>query len=368
MPDAVGQVFPGYEPQNYNREFAGPVRVRHALANSLNVPAVLALHTAGARKAYNLLTEWGLRTRDKLEDLGAGFVLGNRKIRLLDLATAYAGLARGGLAAPPSLTNALASPPRRLASAQATSIIADILADDRARSASFGRRSALYLPAHRAAVKTGTSSSHRDAWTVGFDRDHTVAVWVGNLNGRVMTGSLTIDSAAPAWRRMMLYLADRRGSLPLPEPDLDAVAIDSLAGLLPCAGTKATVRELFLPGTEPKKTAEDFYTAEGAPQLPERYALWCASEHNHLGAVPRPTPDAAPRILQPRDGSRFVLDPDLPAAQQHIALLADSEGIVWEANGSRLASAFFPLRAGTWEITARAESGAISKATITVEP
>ncbi len=367
-PDAVGRVFPGYEPQNYNRRFAGPVRVRYALANSLNVPAVLTLHTAGARKAYSLLTDWGLRTRDKLEDLGAGFVLGNRKVRLLDLAAAYAGLARGGLAAPPSLTNAIATPPRRLASTRATGIIADILADDRARSASFGRRSALDLPGHRAAVKTGTSSSHRDAWTVGFDRDHTVAVWVGNLNGRVMTGSLTIDSAAPAWRRMMLYLADRRESLPLPQSGLDAVTIDSLAGLIPCTDTKATVRELFLPGTEPEKNAEDFYTADGTPQLPEPYALWCASEHNHLGAIPQPTPDAAPRILQPRDGSRFVLDPDLPLAQQHIALLADSDSVVWEANGSRLDSAFFPLKAGTWEITARAESGAISRATITIEP
>ena len=365
--DAVSRVFPGYEPDNYNRKFSGPVRMRMALGNSLNVPAVLALHKVGPRPAFETLTRWGLQTEKKLEDLGAGFVLGNRKIRLLDLASAYAGLARSGLALPPVFLTREAPAPQRVASESAVDIITDILADDRARAASFGYNSALQIKDHRTAVKTGTSSSHRDAWTVGFDRDYTVAVWVGNLNGQTMNGLSTIDCATPAWQRMMKHLASQHGSRPLKKSTWPRTTIDSLSGLLPVKQSQSLTRELFLSGTEPRESASMFYSPEGNIKLPAEYALWCASKFNHLSASTTNTPDNVPLIINPKNGATFVIDHHLPLEQQAIALKTDvAAGIVWKANGQRLASPFLNLRPGTWHITAHALNGTTSKSTIHV--
>jgi penicillin-binding protein 1C len=365
-PDAVPRVFPGYEPQNYNRKFAGPVRIREALGNSLNIPAVLTLHRAGPRSAFESLTRWGLHTHEELDGLGAGFVLGNRKVRLLDLACAYAGLARSGLALPPTFLADEPALPHRMASAGAVEIISDILADDHARSASFGHHSVLHINDHRSAVKTGTSSSHRDAWTVGFDHDYTVAIWVGNLNGRTMNGSTTIDSAAPAWRRMMTYLAVNRDARPLPESTLPRIPVDSLTGMLPGTQTRSRISEIFLAGTKPIKSSDMFYDSTGSITLPEEYALWCSSKFNHLSAVTLGRMDGGPRILTPQDGATFVVDHDLPNDQQKIALRSDSGGVVWRANGRRLVSPFLVLAPGKWTITAHAVNGATSASTIRV--
>ena len=366
-PDAVPRVFPGYEPQNYNRKFAGPVRIREALGNSLNIPAVLTLHRAGPRSAFETLTRWGLRTHEELDELGAGFVLGNRKVRLLDLACAYAGLARSGLALPPTVLADEPELPHRMASAGAVEIISDILADDRARSASFGHHSVLHINDHRSAVKTGTSSSHRDAWTVGFDHDYTVAVWVGNLNGRTMNGSTTIDSAAPAWRRMMTYLAVNRDARPLPESTLPRIPVDSLTGMLPGTQTRSRISEIFLTGTKPTKSSDMFYDSTGSITLPEDYSLWCSSKFNHLSAITRRNPGTGPRILSPQEGATFIVDHDLHLDQQHIPLRSDTEEITWKANGHRLSSPFLALSPGTWKITAHAADGNTSSATIRIQ-
>ena len=364
--DAVPRVFPGYEPQNFNRKFTGPVRTREALGNSLNVPAVLVLHRVGSRSAFETLTRWGLHTTERLEGLGAGFVLGNRKVRLLDLATAYAGLARSGTALPPVFLTNEPTPPYRMASAAAVEIISDILADDRARAASFGHNSALHIRGHRTAVKTGTSSSHRDAWTVGFDQDYTVAVWVGNLNGRAMNGLYTIDCATPAWRRMMVHLSTNRSSRPLPGPTLPRIPVDTLSGSLPVEQSRSRTPELFLPGTGPEKSSGLFYGPKGNITLPREYALWCSSKFNHLSAVTPGRPNGDPRILTPQDGATFVVDHDLPPDQQKIPLRSDSGEVVWKANGHRLFSPFLFLAPGTWKITAHAVNGKTSSSTIRV--
>ena len=97
-PDAIRDTYADYDPQDYNRRYLGPVRVREALACSLNVPAVVTLGKVGARSTFFDLQRWGFRFPRGLDEYGAGFILGNAEVRLLDLAAAYAGLARGGLA------------------------------------------------------------------------------------------------------------------------------------------------------------------------------------------------------------------------------------------------------------------------------
>src|SRR4029077_1225523 len=93
-PDAIRNEYADYDPQNYSRHYFGPVRLREALGCSLNVPAVFVLSQLGARSTFYQLQKWGFNFPHGLDDYGAGFVLGNAETRLVNLAAAYAGLAR----------------------------------------------------------------------------------------------------------------------------------------------------------------------------------------------------------------------------------------------------------------------------------
>ena len=350
--EAVPEIFVGYDPNNYSRRFHGPVRLREALANSYNVPAVLALEAIGPRRAFQFLSPWRLNPPgQRIEENGAGFVLGNLLVRPVDLAAAYAALARGGVYEAPHFLENDREPTQRLASYDATMILTNILSDNKAREAAFGRRSPLYLPNHRCAVKTGTSSSYRDSWTAGFDRDHTVVVWFGNYNGRSMMNLRTVQTAAPVWNRMMRHLATNYGSRSLEELTLAGTEICALTGLQPCEHSPATVSEYFLPGTEPTESADKYFQPDGSITLPDEYAKWCLSEFNHLGASVREHPEKL-EILSPRDNTTYHVDRTLPAAQQTLVLQADKDAS-WQINGQPVSNPW-PLQRGEWLIEARA--------------
>ncbi len=284
-PDAISGAYADYDPQNYNSRFYGPVRVREALGNSLNVPAVATLSRLGARKTFDKLRRWGLDFPGTFDSYGAGFILGNASVRLLDLTSAYASLARGGDAWPARLTPRDAIESSNPASPESCTIITDILCDNDARRLSFGLASPLHLD-KRVAVKTGTSSGFRDGWCIGFDGTHTVGVWAGNLDGQPMNEALAIRSAAPLWNAVMRQLLTASGDKSLPEPaetgNLRKLQVAAETGLLPRPGEK-TVTEWFLAGTQPRENAASFYS-EGVLQLPAEYATWCASPENRLGA------------------------------------------------------------------------------------
>ncbi len=307
-PDAIRDAYADYDPQDFTRRCLGPVRVREALACSLNVPAVVTLSRLGARPAFFSLQKWGFNFGRSFDDYGAGFILGNAEIRLVDLAAAYAGLARGGLALPARFIESRLAPVTRMASPEATAIITDILCDNDARSRAFGPASPLALK-QRVAAKTGTSSGFRDAWTVGFDKEHTVAVWAGNFDGHPLGGLLAIRAAAPLWAATMNLLL--RNDHPLPPPPATLVRRDvcALTGLLPCPKSPATIPELFLPGTEPRDDASSYFSATGTLLLPPEYAAWCATPDNTIGAQVRPEP----RILTPTTGTHYIIDNILPA-------------------------------------------------------
>jgi penicillin-binding protein 1C len=136
--------------------------------------------------------------RDRLHDLGyAGITrsgdyygyslaLGSAEVTLWQQAQAYRALARGGLWSPLTLIPGR-DPPRssRLLPADATFVVSDILGDPAARAVTFGLDSHLDT-AVWTAVKTGTSEDMRDNWCIGFSRQFTVAVWVGNFEGDSM--------------------------------------------------------------------------------------------------------------------------------------------------------------------------------------
>jgi penicillin-binding protein 1C len=351
-PDAISEEYRDYDPQNYSKRHLGPVRVREALGSSLNVPAVFALSRNGARQTFEYLRTWGLNFPGSFDSYGAGFILGNAPVRLLELAGAYATLARGGIFWAPKLTRKDPVESRRLASVEACAIIADILCDNTARMASFGASSPLNLP-ERTAVKTGTSSGFRDGWCVGFNADHTVAVWAGNLDGRPMRELLAVRSAAPLWAAIMrsLYAVGDRPWPQLKEsPSLHAADVAAETGLLP-RPDEPVVREWFLPGTEPIEHASALYV-DGVLRLPPEYHAWSAGPGNALGAAAEKD---SLKILFPKDGSTFSFNPAMSEAQQMLPLQSSLPQCEWFLNGEKILRPLIPLERGRWTVTARAQ-------------
>lgn len=349
-PDAITVEYRDYDPQNYSGRYFGPVRMRDALGNSLNVPAVVVLSQMGARESFLRLQGWGLSFPGGFDDYGAGFILGNASVSLLDLAGAYASLARGGIAWKPRLTPSEAISSRQVVSPEACEIVTDMLADNNARLLSFGNNSPLHL-AERTAVKTGTSSGFRDGWCVGYNAGHTVAVWAGNLDGQPMGEVLAVKSTAPLWASIMKYLygqGDQPLSVPEESPSLRKVRIAAETGLLPREGER-TLEEWFLPGTEPTLSAESFYE-DNKLVLPEEYAAWCASGHNRLGARVKPT---GLNILYPRDGAVFSLNSRLSADRQRIVPQSSDPDCLWFLNDRQIEPDGIPLSTGSWKLEAR---------------
>ena len=354
--EAIRGTYADYDPQNYNHRFLGPVRVREALANSLNVPAVVTLARVGARNMFASLGGWGFRFPKTFDDYGAGFILGNAEVTLLDLASAYASLARRGEQWRAPLIIGEPVEPSTSASAAACDIITDILCDNNARRVSFGDSSPLNVGI-RVAVKTGTSSGFRDGWCVGFTQNHTVAVWAGNPDGSPMDSALAVRSAAPIWNaaiRLLLARGDQPLPAPTPSETLVALDVSRATGLVPQPG-EPSLTEWFLPGTVPTvSSATRFQPAPSrALLLPAEYAAWCGSPQNRLGAVAE---NDSFKILFPKNGAVFVFNPDLPPDQQVLIFSSSEPACDWFANGQKLDSARLALRPGTWTLTARSGS------------
>ena len=328
-------------PQNYNRAYMGPVSVRQALACSQNIPAMRVLDTfGGPSRLLKLLENLGIRgIQGDAAHYGLGLAIGNAEVTLRDLAGAYACLARGGSFLPLKLEQGASVPERPVLPAEACFMAADILADREARMAAFHDRELMNLP-FRYACKTGTSSDFRDNWCVGFTREITVGVWVGNFDASPMKQVGGMDGAAPIFAGVM-RLAHRNlaPSFPGPPPGMVRIRIDSRTGKraegldLP----QAHVREEWAsPETMPQPASPADYDAVGRAYLDSRYTEWFTSPSCTVGntfcLLPRAWSGEAPRILVPADGSRLALDPELPGGGRRLKLRSNlPAGAVWSS-------------------------------------
>jgi penicillin-binding protein 1C len=275
-----------YVPKDYDHEFKGPVSVRTALAGSLNVPAVRALLVDGVEEFRDRLWDMGYRGLTQDGDYyGYSLALGSAEVTLLQQAAAYRALAEGGRYRPLRLrADDPREPPRPVADAASSWIVADMMADADARAVTFGLDSALRLP-FWAAAKTGTSKGMRDNWCVGFTDRFTVAVWIGNAEGDSMTRVSGTSGAAPIWREVMLALhAAAPGRAAPPPAGVASRAITFAEGIEPAR------TEYFLRGTEQPLVAQATAAAR------------------------------RPRITSPVPGTIYALDPDIPMSNQLIRL------------------------------------------------
>ncbi|MGX5737037.1 penicillin-binding protein 1C [Bosea thiooxidans] len=212
-----------YIPENFDMTFQGMVSARKALQLSLNVPAVDLLAALGPQRFVSRLRDAGVGLAMPKEGGAPGLAvgLGGLGITLQDLTRAYVGLARGGEMLPLHFRegSTQAEPAPRLVDPVAAWYVADTL---------LGAPPPLNAVPGRIAYKTGTSYGYRDAWAIGFDRKHTIGVWVGRADNGAVPGLVGRAVAAP-----ILFDAFARLGIdprPFPQP---ADAIVSSTGHLP---------------------------------------------------------------------------------------------------------------------------------------
>ncbi len=340
-----------YSPVDYDEKFQGPVRVRIALANSLNIPAVKLLERVTVPVFLNRLRQLGFSHLTQPADhYGLGLTLGSGEVSLWELAQAYLTLARHGHPIPLNPTLSPTLPPPHsptLPNSPSWFLVTDMLSDRHARASSFGVDSVLNLP-FPAAVKTGTSSDFRDTWTVGYTRDYTVATWVGNFNGDRMRKVSGVTGAAPLWSRIMLHLHEQQEPAAFPPPPgLVQRPICATTGLIPQPDCPSVVQEYFYP--------EDLLAYEQGQAV---------GGVNVAGAEgDRPLTTTAIQIQFPRNNDAFVIDPANPNQRLQFQLSrTPATAVEWVLNGQTLqtgstATLSWPVRPGEWTLKVQAVEG-----------
>ena len=374
----VPTYYGGYHPENFDHACQGLVSADKAMAWSLNIPAIELLQETGLTRAVNFMRSAGLATLDKSAgEYGLSLALGTCGVTLLDLAGAYAMLARGGDVVAPKLliegtrisrpdkprpmndaitlrSASTGSSRRRLLSPQAAGFALRALADPTLRPP---EEVALSLKEMEGiAWKTGTSSGFRDAWTIACTRTHTTAVWLGNFDGRPSPGVTGARAAAPVALSMAMWLQrhrEARDRLWPPLPDgttrITVCALTGAPASLDCPTTRTALAipdtprfpvpcrvhqrmsidtasgEVLCPRCAEGRTArEDVFAV-----WPARVSQWFRDHQMEENAPPRHFAGCAtrsglvaPRIVSPSNGDAFLVQPGRPPEAQKIALRA----------------------------------------------
>jgi penicillin-binding protein 1C len=376
-----------YHPRNYDRRYHGPVRARDALASSYNIPAVELAQRLGAGGLLQTLHLAGFASLHESADYyGLGLALGNGDVSLLELANGYRALSNRGVWQPVTVfmrgrRGTSTGESHRVMTAIAATLVLDILADPVARAPGFGIESALEFP-FPAAVKTGTSRHFTDNWAVATTAAFTVAVWVGNFNGRPMDGVSGVTGAGPLLHRVVMHTAARYEPGALPSPaSAGAVPAEvcQLSGLLAMDGCPS-LTEWFAPGTAP--TARDDWHQGGRVRLPAQFAEWrsqggdamlAAGGDSSRATSPALAHDAGSRrfrISSPHDGDRYQLPAGVDARYATIALRAegaDASAVRWFIDGEATNARRMPLIAGTHVVRATTSTAVSDEVHVTIE-
>ena len=205
---------PCYAPNNYNNKYVGPISMRNAMAQSLNIPAVKTLYLAGLHDTLKFTADMGLTTLNDPDRYGLTLVLGGGEVKLLDMTYAYGVFANGGTRANPrsilkieDSKGFIIDEPKlitsRVLDENIAYMISDVLSDNVARTPLWGPNSLINFPNRDVAAKSGSTNNLRDAWIMGYTPNLAVGSWVGNNDNSPMGGGLSGLITTPMWREFM---------------------------------------------------------------------------------------------------------------------------------------------------------------------
>jgi 1A family penicillin-binding protein len=273
---------PKYVPTDFDLKYRGPVTVRTAIANSLNIPAVKTLQFIGVYGDTGLIAmakRLGITSLTR-DDYGLSLTLGGGEVSLLEMTGGYAVIANGGIKIPPVAILKIVDfkgsvvyqyqPPagQQVLRPEHTFLMSSILSDNQARVPTYGTNSVLNLP-FQVAVKTGTSNDSRDNWTLGYTPDLAVGVWVGNADYTPMLNTTGVTGAGPIWAQFMTYgINNLTGGNPTPFS-------------MPSGIVQRTI--CTASGTQPSKwcpSQRQEYFAVDQPPLPPEDDLWLEVQYD----------------------------------------------------------------------------------------
>ncbi len=292
-----------YEPHNYNGQEYGPVKIRQALAGSLNIPAVKAIYLAGINNVIDLTEKLGYTTLYPRNRFGLSLVLGGGEIKLLEHVNAYSAFARDGEISPivsilkiedknGKIIEEYKPEKRKVLDSQIVRLINSILTDNSARAFIFGGKNYLNLGERPVGAKTGTTNDYHDAWTMGYTPSLVAGVWVGNSNNDKMKGAADGSVlAAPIWHDFMARVLGDTPIETFKEPDDYQTNKPILNGEIPNQTILVDISTGLLADSS---TPSELIGEKIVPAL--HSILFYVDKDNPLGSVPR-KPENDPQFL-----------------------------------------------------------------------
>lgn len=237
-PDSSSSESPCYAPNNYNHKFIGPISLRNALAQSLNIPAVKVLYLAGLKDSLKLASDMGLTTLDPNDSgkYGLTLVLGGGEVKLIDMTYAYSVFANEGVKAEPrsilriedgrgNIIEENKVVTKKVLDRNTTLMISDVLSDNVARTPLWGANSLVNFPSRSVASKTGSTNDSRDAWLMGYAPNIAVGTWVGNNDNSSMGPGLSGLIVTPMWREFMDIALKKLPEESFTQPTINRVGV-----------------------------------------------------------------------------------------------------------------------------------------------
>ena len=247
-----------YIPRNYDNKFRGPMSLKNALAQSINIPAVKILYLAGVNETINLAQDMGITTLKDRQRYGLSLALGGGEVKLIDETVAYGVFATEGVKYPISIILKIEDAngdilekyrenPTRVLDEQTSRQINNILSDNSARAPMFGNHSNLYLPGIPAAVKTGTTQDYADGWTVGYTPSLVTGVWAGNndFTEKMKIGAAGASVAAPIWNKFMVEAYKLKSNEPNEEKNNEFILPKNTENFTPPEATTTTTKPIL---------------------------------------------------------------------------------------------------------------------------
>lgn len=318
---------PQYCPKNYDGSFKGPVTIRSALGNSLNIPAVKGLRIIGVEEFMKQATRMGITTWTDPSRYGLSLTLGGGEVRMIDLVQTFSVVANMGVKTPltpilkienykgelleeidieqrkkdlATLTEYDAEESlgelERVLDKGPSYMTADIMQDNNARVQAFGSRSELVIPGKQVSVKTGTTNDLKDNWTVGFTPEYLVMTWVGNNDSTPMNRNIVsgVTGAAPIFNDLMSFILQDKEYDWYEKPEDVLLTAVCPSGVPPAKNGKpcsATATDLYWEGSKPTNSAvvtQDFWIdpRTGVPPKYGEHVDGLVLEHHTLYTDP----------------------------------------------------------------------------------
>lgn len=245
-----------YSPGNYDNTFRGPMSLRNALAQSINIPAVKVLYLAGLNETIRLAKALGITTLTDPARYGLTLVLGGGEVTLLDMTSAYAVFAADGVRHNPIPVLKVEDPSGRViednTQPQGTQVLStevaqkinDVLSDTVAREP-LGVNATLNFPGYDVALKTGTTNDYRDAWTIGYTPNIVIGMWAGNNDNSSMEKRVSGLIVGPMWGDVMRYALTKVPGASFTRAEYAPASKPVLNGVWQIPGSDGVIHEIL---------------------------------------------------------------------------------------------------------------------------